>query len=425
MNRGFSETRQMVARRRLRSWHVAALVLVLAVGGLLLYAFWPVLTGQEEAQRPEDVQASAPPVVVEAVVVQRVDFPLRAEATGTLAPWRQTELSAEISGRVVARRVEEGERVAAGQVLVVLDDTEARLALAEAEAALLKARSEYAVQLSQGNASGVDSTRLAEARRAWQAAQEAYARGEMDEAMLDEARHRYEALLLLAGAQREAVRRVVTGLAEAEQRVARARLQLNRTRIRAPFAGRVADLKVEVGQHVSPGQVLLTLLDDQRMKVEVDVLEADLVHIRPGASAWVRLPALGDTVVSGVVHTVNPRVDSKTGAGRATVAVPNPQGRLLAGMFAYVALETRRLPNRLVVPAEAVLVRQGRDLVFVIRGGRAQWTYVKTGPRSGDHVVLLEGVAPGDTVAVRGHHALAHDAPVQVTAVHPAFLATD
>ncbi len=412
-------------RRRVRSWHVAALVLVLAVGGLLLYAFWPVLTGQEEATRPENVQASAPPVAVEAVVVQSVDFPLRAEATGTLAPWRQTEVSAEISGRVVERRVDEGDRVAAGQVLVVLDDAEARLALAEAEAALLKAQSEYAVQLSQSGTAGIDSTRLAEARQAWQAAQEAYARGAIDEAALDAARQRYEALLLLSGAQREAVRRVVTGLAEAEQRVARARLQLNRTRIRAPFAGRVADLQVEVGQHVGPGQVLMRLLDDRRMKVEVDVLEADLVHIRPGASAWVRLPALGDTVVAGVVHTVNPRIDPKTGAGRVTVAVPNPEGRLLAGMFAYVALETRTLPDRLVVPAEAVLVRQGRDLVFVIRNGRAQWTYVTTGPRSGDHVVLLDGVAPGDTVAVSGHHALAHDAPVEVTAVHPAFLIRD
>jgi len=94
-------------------------------------------------------------------------------------------------------------------------------------------------------------------------------------------------------------------------------------------------------------------------------------------------------------------------------------------MFAYVALETRTLPDRLVVPAEAVLVRQGRDLVFVIRNGRAQWTYVTTGPRSGDHVVLLDGVAPGDTVAVGGHHALAHDAPVEVTAVRPAFLIRD
>ncbi len=423
MNRISSEIIPM--RRRVRSWHVAALVLVLAVGGLLLYAFWPVLTGQEEATRPENVQASAPPVAVEAVVVQPVDFPLRAEATGTLAPWRQTEVSAEISGRVVERRVDEGDRVAAGQVLVVLDDAEARLALAEAEAALLKARSEYAVQLSQSGTAGIDSTRLAEARQAWQAAQEAYARGEIDEAALDAARQRYEALLLLSGAQREAVRRVVTGLAEAEQRVARARLQLNRARIRAPFAGRVADLQVEVGQHVGPGQVLMRLLDDRRMKVEVDVLEADLVHIRSGASAWVRLPALGDTVVAGVVHTVNPRIDPKTGAGRVTVAVPNPEGRLLAGMFAYVALETRTLPDRLVVPAEAVLVRQGRDLVFVIRNGRAQWTYVTTGPRSGDHVVLLDGVAPGDTVAVSGHHALAHDAPVEVTAVHPAFLIRD
>ncbi len=407
---------------RVRGWHVAAGLLVLSVGGLLAYAFWPVLTGQgEEAGRPEDAHAAAPPVAVEAVVVAPVTFPLRAEATGRLAPWRQAVLSAETSGRVVARQVEEGDYVKAGQELLRLDEREARLRLEEAEAALLKARSEYAVQLSRDGVPAVDTTRLAEARRAWAAAQAAHAEGALSDDELEAARRRYEAALLLGGTMREAVQRAVTGLAEAEQRVAQARLQLSRTRITAPFAGRVADLQAEVGQHVAPGQALLTLLDDRRMKVEVDALESDIVHLRRGATAQVRLPALADTVVTGTIHSINPRVDTKTGAGRVTVAVPNPGGRLLSGLFAYVALETRRLPDRLVVPAEAVLVRQGRDLVFVVRGGRAQWQYVTPGPQSGDYVVLVEGVAPGDTVAVAGHHALAHDAPVEVAAVRPAF----
>jgi HlyD family secretion protein len=83
-------------------------------------------------------------------------------------------------------------------------------------------------------------------------------------------------------------------------------------------------------------------------------------------------------------------------------------------VFAYVDLETDRLPDRLVVPTESVLVRQGRDLVFVIEGGRAQWTYVTTGRRSGDFVEIIEPLAPGDSVAVSGHHSLSHDARIAV-----------
>ncbi len=410
-------------RRGLRGRHVAAATLTLAVTGLLGYAFWPVLTGAgEEDGRPDVARAAVPPVTVEAVVAQPVDFALRAEATGTLAPWRLSLLGAEASGRVMRRLVKEGDYVEAGALLLQLDDREARLRLEEAEASLLQARGEYAVrQTRDDGVLPLDTMRLAEARKVWTAAQTARAEGAISDEELETARRRYEAALLLGGSMREAMRRVVTGLAEAEQRVAQARLQLSRTRVTAPFAGRVADLKVEVGQHVSPGQALLTLLDDRRMKVEVDVLESDLVHLRRGATALVRLPSLADTVVAGTIHTINPRVDTKTGAGRVTVAVRNPSGRLLTGLFAYVALETRRLPERLVTPAEAVLVRQGRSLVFVVRNGRAQWQYVTLGPQSGDYVALEDGVAAGDTVAVAGHHALAHDAPVRVTAVRPAY----
>ncbi len=105
-------------------------------------------------------------------------------------------------------------------------------------------------------------------------------------------------------------------------------------------------------------------------------------------------------------------MDAERGTGRVTVAIPNPDNQLLAGLYATVRLETHRLPDRLVVPTDAVLVRQGRDLVFVVRDGRAQWTYVEVGTRSGNFVEITDGLQPGDIVAVDGHFALAHDAPV-------------
>jgi HlyD family secretion protein len=184
----------------------------------------------------------------------------------------------------------------------------------------------------------------------------------------------------------------------------------------------VADLTVDEGQYVGQGKEICTLLRDARMKVEVDVLESDLVDVREGATARVHVPALGPeddpaAVFEGTVWAINPQVRPESGTGRVTVSVPNPSRRLVAGLFANVRLETERLSGRLVVPDEAVLVRQGRDLVFVVEDGRAQWTYVTVGARSGDYVEITKGVAPGDTVAVDGHFALAHDAPVQVDEV--------
>lgn len=150
------------------------------------------------------------------------------------------------------------------------------------------------------------------------------------------------------------------------------------------------------------------------MKVRTEVLESDMARVEEGATAVVRVPALSDTLIAGTVQTVNPLVDPATGTGRVSVQVPNPDGELMAGLFAEVQVETRRLQDRLVVPEDAILLRQGRELVFVVEEGRAQWTYVDTGARSSGYAVIEDGVSPGDTVAVSGHFALAHDADVSV-----------
>lgn len=407
--------------RPLRAWHVAGLVLVLAVGALLLYGFWPVLTGsaEDEAQREVEAPATASAASVDAVVVRPTAFPLRTEASGHLIPWHRAAISAETGGPVVERPVEEGDAVEKGDLLLRLDDREAQIALQEARAQLLKAQAQYAVEAEPLPSAVPDTSALAAARAAYDEAQRAFAEGEAPRAAVQEARRRYRAARVAAGLEREAVQAAQTGLMAAEQAVARARLTVERTRVTAPFAGRVANLQAQTGQRVAPGETVATLLQDRRLKVEVDVLESDVVRLQRGATAQVHVPALGtagdpEAQLEGTIWAINPQVDAETGTARVTVAVPNPGRRLVAGLYATVQLETGRLAERLVVPSDAVLVRQGRDLVFVVEEGRAQWTYVDVGARSGGFVEITRGVQPGDTVAVDGHYALAHDAPVAV-----------
>ncbi len=151
------------------------------------------------------------------------------------------------------------------------------------------------------------------------------------------------------------------------------------------------------------------------MTFDVDVLEADIVWLRPGAPARVRIPAFGEQWLSGRVANVNPRVEQDLGTGRATILIDNHDRTLMSGLFTFVELEIRRLDNRLAVPVDAVLLRQGKELVFRIEDGRAMWTYVVTGSRSGDRVEIVQGLDDGDRVAVSGHFALAHEAPVAIT----------
>ena len=404
---------------RIRAWQIAGIVLILAVCGLLLYAYWPTLTGEDEegarelAEGVPDAKAN-----IQVVVVMPSDFTLRSEATGHLAAWRRAEISAEAQGVILERPIEEGQVVQEGELLLRVDDRDQTIALQEAEAAVLKARADYAVNLDRSDTlSEADTTELALARTELLQAQQAFDRGSITQAELHEVRRRFEANEVLVGGLRGAVQAVTAGLTQAEQQLERARLENSRTRIVAPFRGRVADLQVEAGQRISPGQTVLTLLEDDRMKVAVDVLEADLVGMRVGATAQVRLPNLDDRRFTGRIYSVNPLVDPKTGAGRVTVTLPNPRGQLVVGLYAEVALETERLTGRLVVPADAVLVRQSRDLVFRMVDGKAYWTYVTVGERSGDFVEIVDGLSPGDSVAIQGHYALSHDALVNITQV--------
>lgn len=373
-----------------RLWQGAALLLALSVLGLGLYGLWPTLTGQTgEGPAAADAEAPSSTAQVEAVVARRVDFPLRARASGHLRPWQRATLHAETGGPVAGRAVREGDRVAEGALLARLEHREEQIAMKEARAELLKARAEFKAKY-EGDAAALTASA--------------------------------DSLADLPDPDRQATQAAASGLTAARQALNRAELNLQRTRIAAPFGGRVADLLVEEGQYVGAGEEVATLLRDRRMKVTVDVLERDFADVTEGAMARVHVPALGPeddsaAVFEGRVWAVNPQVDPESGTGRVVVSIPNPEGRLVSGLYANVWLETRRLEGRLVVPEDAVLVRQGRDLVFVVEDGRAQWTYVEVGARSGERVEIRGGIAPGDTVATGGHFALAHDAPVEVTDV--------
>ncbi len=397
---------------------MAGVVLFLAISGLSAYAFWPTITGSvgDEVDRPATERTTSQ-ARVNVIVLAPRDFVIRAEATGHLSPWSIAEVSSQATGIVVRRLYEEGASVSQDDLLLQLEDHEQAIAVREAETDLLGAQIEYAGRTA-GNLDVVhDTSEVAQARDSFERVESAHKRGLLTDAELQIERRKYDAAVLRSGFFRDEVEAVVTGLVQAEQRLDRARLFASRMQVRAPITGRVADLQTEVGERVTTGQPILSILDDSRMKVEVNVLESDLLGLRGGATARVRIPALQDSVVQGRIFAINPAVDPTTGTGRVTVSIDNRNRQLLAGLFAYVELESQRFSNRLVVPADAVLVRQGRDLVFVVKNGRAQWTYVTVGDRSGDFVEIVEPLAAGDSVAVNGHHALSHDARVEVGSV--------
>jgi HlyD family secretion protein len=210
------------------------------------------------------------------------------------------------------------------------------------------------------------------------------------------------------------------GLAGGRLLLERARFEQARTLIASPVAGVVQSIDVAVGEKLSAGQSVSTVVDTRRLRVEAQVLEHDLPLIRVGGEAIVSSAGAPDRPLRGRVDALLPLVDSVARSGRAIVRLTG-DGTLRPGMYADVQLEATRLRNRRLVPARAVIERDGRPLVFVVKDGRAQWTYIVPGRSNGvDTEVLPDSssgeipIKAGDPVIVDGHLTLTHDAPVKL-----------
>jgi HlyD family secretion protein len=353
--------------------------------------------GAEEASPTGDRSEAGPgagsdgdlavPVVVD--TVRRGTLEIRVSATGQTEAFRQAAVAARAPGRISDLLVGENDHVAAGQVVARLDDREALLAVRQAEAGREEAEARYREMTL------------------------------FDDRIEDPVvrRHRAEAA------------RARSGLETAEVEVRRARLFLDDTALTAPFAGRIANLRVERGNVLAAGQELLTVVDLAPVLVEVRVVESELRWLHEGGGAEITLPALPDTAFRGRIRSINPVVDPGTRAARVIVVLANPDGRILPGMFARVSLEGRSYENRVLVPGEAIVERDGGAMVFVFDpipgepgGGRARWVYVTRGLSNDRYVELVdeEGTKPpepGTLVVTAGNYTLVHDARVRIAGV--------
>ena len=317
-------------------------------------------------------------VAVEGAQVVLDTLVLSVSAAGQAEAWRWTPLTAEVGGRVDRIPVRESAPVRAGETVLTLDPVDKQLALDEAEATLREAEANYRERL-------LFDADLAEDVRA----------------------------------ERAAAARLKSGLDRAEIQLKKARLDLERTRVRAPFAGRIASVGVVPGQLVGQGAELMTVVDLDPIKVQVHVLEGELTHLAPGGRADVRFSAFPDEAFLGEIATINPMVEEETRTAKVTVLVPNPRGRVLPGMYARVDLEAQRIPDRVLVPRSAILERDRRTMLFVHEDGRAKWRYVTTGLENDELVEIVESaetemVEPGEVVLTGGHFTLTHDARVRL-----------
>lgn len=355
----------------------------------------PALAGYKVAERP----------LVQTVV-----------ATGRVVAVSRAQIGSPVTGVVIERRVREGDRVQAGDVLAVLraDDMEAAVRDAEAALAQLQqsTRPQAQAALREAEARLTQATREAQRRRdLFQ--QQAIAREEMEQAIQAETtaranaeQARLTARSLLAGNPAEAAARA---------RVASSKAQLAKTTIRAEVAGTVLTRNAEPGDLVQPGRILFEIAQTGDTEIQVPLDEKNLEVLAIGQTAMCIADAYPARPFPAKVGFIAPSVDPQRGTVDIRLTVTPVPSFLRQDMTVSVNVETGRRDKAIVVPNEALTAMDGnRAELWVVVDGRATKRPVQLGLRgltqtevtSGLHVgdwILSDArasVAPGDRVRV-------------------------
>jgi membrane fusion protein, multidrug efflux system len=328
-------------------------------------------------------------VVVNIALVETGEAENIVRFTGDVRAQRDIRLLSQVAERIVDLRADRGDRVRANQVLAVIENSLLARGVDQAEAGLMSARA----TLSNLESEYRRSTRLFE-----------------EEAISSQ---QYESLKTQYENAQAAVRQVEAALEQA-------RTQYENSYIRPPFTGVVSNRFVELGDMVTPGTPVFGLIQTDTMRVMANVSEREFGIIELGQEARLRVATYPDRVFHGRVAKITPILDPVTRLSTIEARFPNSDRLLIAGMFGELEIVTDRKENAPLVPSSSVQYRttvgaRGARLdeqiarvpyVFVVENGIAVRKDVSTGFQSAGMLEIRSGIAPGDTLVVRGQHAL-------------------
>jgi HlyD family secretion protein len=368
-------------------------------------------------------------VEIETAKVERVGA-LQAfvTASGEIVATRYADIGSAVMGRLVELVVKEGDAVKAGQVLARLDPVQASSSAAAAAASVGALEADARAAATQVKAAQAvleeSRSREKEAAASWARAQELQKAGLLPQSDFDKASMAGTTAAAQVAAATAALERALQAQASAERRIAqgqaentRARDMLAKTEITAPIDGVVTRLDVEQGEMVvmgvqnQPGTILMTISDLSAINAEVKVAEADVMRLTAGAPATVTLEALPLQKFSGKVVEIGASALAQAGTQaaarefRVKVRLDGPGSTLRPGLTCDAEILVAERKNAQTVPLQAVVEKDGKTGVFVVRDGGVEFTPITTGIIGGLSIEV-NGLADGTEIAAGPFQAL-------------------
>ncbi|MCC6490450.1 MAG: efflux RND transporter periplasmic adaptor subunit [Candidatus Hydrogenedentes bacterium] len=317
-------------------------------------------TGPNHAERVPNVKVK---------VVATEELRDRLELTGTVYPWQDVTVSAEVGGKIEWKGVEVGQEVKQGQELYRVDSMALQAALDQAEAQSRLASQEF----------------------------------ERTQRLLDRG---------VSTKQNEDSAVANRDVSSASLRAMQ--IQLEKSVVKAPFDAIVDRVFQEQDEYADVGKPLVRLVQLHRVKIKVGIPERDIPYFKAGDEVALRLDAYPEQTFQGSIHTITPTADLATHTFTAEIAVENPDSVLKPGMIARVELVRQVYPESIVVPIFAAILLDDQRFVLVERDGVAELRPVEVGVIQGNNVQITSGLAPGDHLIVVGQRDVSPGEPVSV-----------
>lgn len=355
------------------------------------------------------------------------------ESVGTLYPYDETIISAEIEGKVDQINVDLGDSVNQGQVVVHISDEEQRYLLAQNEAQLNMSLERLGLKDEKDRVKDVRNTSevrhaqadLDDAEKRYRRTRELVDQGIGSQADLDQAQARYKAA---QASYDQSVNQIRNLIQEVDR--FRASLDLQRKKLRdatvyAPFTGRVKERQVTPGAYVRPNTPLLTLVKINPIRLRLEIPERMAPWVKNGQMVDVTMEAFSDRVFHGKIWRISPTVDQSKRTFVVEALIENPASELKPGSYAKAKLQTDRSEEIKLVPVKAVNYVFGTNKTYVVRNGVVEARDVRLGDRFNEDVEILNGLEEGESVAVTQVQRLDTGVKVQVTGERKADLKTE
>jgi len=311
---------------------------------------------------------------VRVMLLESTDFYHELRSNGVVSARNRADLRFQLSENIAAIYVKNGDRVTKGQKIAMLDQFKLQNTLAQAKSNLERARLDLQdVLIGQGYSLN-DSARIP-----------------ADVMQLAKVRSNYDNSL---------------------NQYALAEYNLNNSTLYAPFDGIVANLFSKVYNLPDASQPFCTIIDNLHPETNFKVLESELPYLRVGDKIRVSPFSANDYTCEGQIVEINPSID-RNGMTMVKAYISDPQNQLYDGMNVSILLQ-RSFGKQLVIPKEALVLRNNRKVVFTLKDGHAQWVYVQTGLENSSSYVVTENLSVGDSIIYEGNINLAHESPVRI-----------